>query len=44
VQAAGAAAVAAGSLFVFQGRARGVVVNFPERSELEALFGMRPTA
>jgi cyclase len=44
VQAAGAAAVAAGSLFVFQGRARGVVVNFPERSELEALFGMSPTA
>jgi cyclase len=44
VQLAGAAAVAAGSLFVFQGRARGVVVNFPQRSELEVLFGMRPTA
>jgi len=44
ILAAGAAAVGAGSLFVFQGRARGVVVNFPQRSELEVLFGMRPTA
>jgi cyclase len=43
IRAAGAAAVAAGSLFVFQGRARGVVVNFPERAELEALFGLSPT-
>jgi cyclase len=37
---AGAAAVAAGSLFVFQGPSQGVVVNFPKRSDLEALFGV----
>ena len=36
--AAGASAVAAGSLFVFQGPTRGVLVNFPEREELERLF------
>jgi len=35
---AGASAVAAGSLFVFRGRERGVLINFPERSELERLF------
>jgi imidazole glycerol-phosphate synthase subunit HisF len=35
---AGASASAAGSLFVFSGRERGVLVNFPERSTLEALF------
>jgi cyclase len=38
VQRAGASAVAAGSLFVFQGRERGVLINFPEREQLEALF------
>jgi cyclase len=36
---AGAAAVAAGSLFVFQGPSRAVLVNFPERRQVEALFG-----
>ena len=35
---AGAAAVAAGSLFVFSGIERGVLINFPERSELENLM------
>jgi cyclase len=35
---AGASAVAAGSIFVYQGRERGVLVNFPERSQLERLF------
>jgi cyclase len=35
---AGASASAAGSLFVFSGRERGVLVNFPERNTLEALF------
>ena len=40
--AVGASAVAAGSLFVFQGAARGVLVNFPERNELEGLFAGMP--
>jgi cyclase len=35
---AGASAVAAGSIFVYQGRERGVLVNFPERDQLEKLF------
>jgi cyclase len=34
----GASAVAAGSIFVYQGRERGVLVNFPERGQLEQLF------
>ena len=34
---AGAAAVAAGSLFVYQGKDRGVLINFPHRKELESL-------
>jgi cyclase len=34
----GASAAAAGSLFVFQGRDLGVLVNFPSPEELEALF------
>ncbi len=34
----GASAVAAGSLFVYQGSAKGVLVNFPERDALEALL------
>jgi imidazole glycerol-phosphate synthase subunit HisF len=38
VTAAGASASAAGSLFVFSGRDRGVLINFPERDALEALF------
>jgi imidazole glycerol-phosphate synthase subunit HisF len=35
---AGASAVAAGSLFVYQKQGSGVLVNFPERSELENIF------
>jgi cyclase len=35
---AGASAVAAGSIFVFQGRDRGVLIIFPERRQLEAMF------
>jgi cyclase len=35
----GAAAVAAGSLFVFSGSGGGVLVNFPSRSQLEQLVG-----
>jgi len=38
VHQGGASAVAAGSLFVYQGRHRAVLVNFPTRPELEALF------
>ena len=34
----GASAVAAGSLFVFQGRERGVLINYPPRSQIERLF------
>jgi cyclase len=33
-----AAAAAAGSLFVFQGRHRAVLITYPERAELERLF------
>ena len=35
---AGASAVAAGSIFVFRGRERGVLINFPERGYLEELL------
>jgi len=38
VRQAGASAVAAGSIFVYQGRERGVLVNFPERGALEQMF------
>ena len=36
VREGGAAAVAAGSLFVYKGRRRAVLINYPERAELEA--------
>jgi len=36
---AGAAAVAAGSLFVYQGPNRAVLINFPSRAELKACLG-----
>lgn len=36
--AAGASAVAAGAMFVFQGAHRGILISFPSRSELEAVF------
>jgi cyclase len=39
VQVGGAAAAAAGSLFVYRGRNRAVLVNYPTREELSALFG-----
>lgn len=38
----GASAAAAGSLFVFSGKERGVVINFPERTELEQLLRQEP--
>jgi imidazole glycerol-phosphate synthase subunit HisF len=38
VEAGGAAAVAAGSLFVFQGHNRAVLINFPDRRALVTLF------
>jgi len=34
----GASAVAAGSLFVYQGRGRGVLINFPSRRQLASIF------
>jgi cyclase len=37
----GASAVAAGSLFVYQGASRAVLVNFPERRQIEELFRWR---
>jgi imidazole glycerol-phosphate synthase subunit HisF len=38
IHEASASAVAAGSLFVFSGLERGVLINFPERAYLERLF------
>jgi len=38
IQEANAAAVSAGSLFVFQGATGGVLVNFPSRPDLERMF------
>jgi cyclase len=37
----GASAVAAGSLFVYQGRSRAVLVNFPPRAQIESMFAWR---
>lgn len=34
-----ASAVAAGSMFVFHGKKRAVLINFPTKSEIELLFG-----
>lgn len=39
VDAGGAAAVAAGSMFVFHGKHRAVLINYPQRAELEEIFG-----
>lgn len=39
--AAGASAVAAGSLFVFQGRHRAVLISYPPYKELERLLGTK---
>ena len=38
VKAGGASAVAAGSMVVYQGKNRGVLINFPARNELEAVL------
>lgn len=38
IMAAGASAAAAGSLFVFFGKLRAVLINYPKRQELETLF------
>lgn len=38
VREGGASAVAAGSMFVYQGKHRAVLINFPTRHELEMLF------
>lgn len=38
VQTGGASAVAAGSLFVFHGRHRAVLINYPTQTELEQAF------
>ena len=38
VKIGGAAAVAAGSLFVFHGRHRAVLISFPSRAELERVL------
>jgi cyclase len=35
---AGASAVAAGSMFVFHGRRRAVLISYPDRSELDHLL------
>lgn len=37
---AGADAVAAGSLFVYQGYTRGILINYPSQIELNRVFGM----
>lgn len=38
VKQGGASAVAAGSMFVFHGKHRAVLINYPSRRELEAIF------
>lgn len=38
VHQAGASAVGAGSLFVFKGRERGVLINYPSRAQLDHIF------
>jgi len=38
IKRAGASASAAGSLFVFSGEERGVLINFPDREFIESLF------
>jgi imidazole glycerol-phosphate synthase subunit HisF len=39
---AGAAAVAAGSMFVYQGKQKGVLINYPTQKELDSAFGPVP--
>jgi cyclase len=38
VHEAGASAVAAGTLFVFQGPGRGVLINYPPRRQIEKIL------
>jgi len=38
---AGASAVAAGSMFVFHGKHRAVLISYPEQSELKAIFNKK---
>jgi cyclase len=38
VKVGGASAVAAGSMFVYQGKDLGVLINFPARKELEKIL------
>ena len=38
----GAHSVAAGSMFVFQGKHRGVLINYPQRAQISALLQMKP--
>jgi cyclase len=40
----GAPAVAAGSMFVFHGKHRAVLINYPKAQELEKLFTERPNS
>lgn len=42
IQQSNASAVAAGSLFVYQNKERGVLINYPERSVLEFLLSTPP--
>jgi imidazole glycerol-phosphate synthase subunit HisF len=39
VVGAGAAAAAAGSIFVYQSKQKGVLINYPSQDELERIFG-----
>ena len=39
VRESGASSVAAGSLFMFQGQDRGVLINYPSRSHVGKLLG-----
>ncbi|MBS1704330.1 MAG: imidazole glycerol phosphate synthase subunit HisF [Armatimonadetes bacterium] len=41
VQIAGVSAVAAGSLFVYYGKLRAVLINYPDQDELELVLGRR---
>lgn len=41
VNEAGASAAAAGSMFVYSGKNRGILVNYPDREELEEIFEER---
>lgn len=36
---AGASAASAGSLFIYSGRSKGVLINYPDRDELNEIFG-----